>query len=72
MNYLFAWDGNTQIKGIDKVMIQMPMEEVLLENAFAAIEKSTNFNFVYTNEEMKDLNKISLSGDNQSLYDILV
>ncbi len=72
MNFLFAWDGNAQIKGIDKVMIKMPLEEVLVENAFAAIEKSTNFNFVYTNKELKDLTKISLNGENQSLYDILV
>ncbi len=72
MSFLFAWDGNAQIKRIDKVMIKMPLEEVLIENAFAKIEKSTNFNFVYTNKEIKDLTKISLDGDYQSLYDILV
>jgi TonB-linked SusC/RagA family outer membrane protein len=72
MSFLFAWDGNAQIKGIDKVMIKMPLEEVLIENAFAEIEKSTSFNFVYTNKEIKDLTTISMNGDYQSLYDILV
>lgn len=72
MSFLFAWNGNAQIKGIDKVMIKMPLEEVLIENAFAEIEKSTNFNFVYTNKEIKDLTTISMNGDYQSLYDILV
>ncbi len=72
MNFLFALEGTSQIKGIDKVMIKMPLQEVLIENAFAQIEKSTNFNFVYTNKEIKDLSEISLNGDYQSLYDVLV
>jgi len=72
MSLLFAWDGNAQIKGIDKVMIKISLEEVLIENAFAEIEKSTDFHFVFTNKETEDSPKISLNADYQSLYEILV
>jgi len=41
MSFLFAWDGSAQISGTDKVMIKIPLEEVLIENTFVEIEKFT-------------------------------
>ncbi|WP_373494825.1 carboxypeptidase-like regulatory domain-containing protein, partial [Aquiflexum sp.] len=72
MSFLLAWNGNAQIKGIDEVMIRIPLEGVSVEKAFSEIEKSTGFNFVYTNKELKNLTNVSVNGNHQTLYDVLV
>src|SRR5690554_4364378 len=71
MNFLFAGNGNAQVKSIEKVMVQMSLENEGIENAFATIEKVSDFSFVYTNRDVKDIPKISLANKNRSLYDVL-
>src|SRR5690606_40518980 len=57
MNFLFAGNGNAQVKSIEKVMVRMSLENEGIENAFATIEKVSDFSFVYTNRDVKDIPK---------------
>ena len=71
MNFLFAGNGNAQVKSIEEVMVRMSLERQPIENAFATIEKVSDFSFVYTNKDVKDIPNISLENKSRSLYDIL-
>jgi TonB-linked SusC/RagA family outer membrane protein len=71
MSFLFAWNGNAQIKSIEDVMIQIPLHEESIENVFSKIEKASAFSFVYTNRDIRSLPKISMENKSQSLYEVL-
>src|SRR5690606_38364957 len=60
-----------QVKSIEEVMVRMSLERQRIENAFATIEKVSDFSFVYTNKDVKDIPNISLENKSRSLYDIL-
>ncbi len=72
MTLVFSNDGKAQIKTIDEVKIKINLKETSVTHAFSQIEKLTNFNFVYTNKELSGLDKISVSSDQETLYDVLV
>lgn len=72
MSFLLAENGNAQNQSIDEVMIQIPLHEVSVEKVFSELEKSTGFNFVFLNREIKNLNKVTIGNKYQSLYDVLV
>lgn len=71
MSLLFAWNGNAQIKNIEEVMIRVPLSEVAIEKAFDQIEKASDFHFVYTNREIRNVSRVSLDGETRSLYEVL-
>jgi TonB-linked SusC/RagA family outer membrane protein len=72
MSILFSKDGKAQIKSLEQVKVKLSLNEIPLVNAFAEIEKETNFKFVYTNKEVNNLGNVSLIGDEATLYDVLV
>ncbi|WP_343850444.1 TonB-dependent receptor [Algoriphagus jejuensis] len=72
MTMLYSRDGMSQIKTIEEVNVKMNNQEASLLSMFSEIEKATNFKFVYTNKEVKDLGNVTLSGQEQTLYDVLV
>lgn len=71
MSFLFAGNGNAQIKSIEDVMIQIALQEESIENVFSKIEKASTFTFLYTNRDTKNLPKISVKSKKQSLYEVL-
>ena len=40
MSFLFAWNGNAQVKDIEEVMITLSFENTKVERAFSSIESS--------------------------------
>jgi len=71
MSLLFAWDGNAQGKKIEDVTLQVSLLEADIEKAFSTIEKMAGFNFVYAVDDLKQVPKISIENDRQSVYDLL-
>jgi TonB-linked SusC/RagA family outer membrane protein len=71
MNFLLAGNGSAQIKSIEDVMITMPLQEEAIGHVFSKIEKASEFSFVYTNRDIRNIPKISLEDKSQSLYDVL-
>ena len=72
MSFLFAWNGNAQVKDIEEVMITLSLENTKIEKAFSSIEKMTGFNFVHTDKELKDVPRVNTYGnDTQSVYALL-
>ena len=72
MSFLFAWNGNAQVKDIEEVMITLSFEDTKIEKAFSSIEKMTGFNFVHTDMELKDVPRVNTFGQNtQSVYSLL-
>lgn len=71
MSFLFAWNGNAQIKDIEEVMISVTLEDTRIEKAFSTIEKMTGFSFVYTDQELKGTPRVTTDGETQTVYDLL-
>lgn len=69
---LYSRDGVSQVKTIEEVKVKLNSQETTLLNVFSQIEKATDFKFVFTNKEVKDLGNVSLSGEEQSIYEVLV
>ena len=72
MSFLMAENGKAQNKSIEEVMVRIPLIEVSVEEVFSKLEKSTEYNFVYTNRDIADIEKVTINGDNQSVYDVLL
>tara|TARA_R110000868_G_scaffold11200_7_gene54897 strand:- start:29242 stop:32643 length:3402 start_codon:yes stop_codon:yes gene_type:complete len=72
MSFLFAWNGNAQVKDIEEVMITLSFENSKIEKVFSSIENKTGFNFVHTDFELKEIPRVSSIGDNtKSVYSLL-
>lgn len=72
MSFLFAWNGNAQVKDIEEVMITLSFDNTKIEKAFYSIEKMTGFNFVHTDMELKDVPRVNtFDKDTQSVYSLL-
>jgi TonB-dependent SusC/RagA subfamily outer membrane receptor len=71
MTFLFAGNGNAQVKDIEEVMIQVSLNNTPIEKAFSTIEKLSGYSFVYTHKEVKNLPKVSTNNDSKSVYDLL-
>jgi TonB-linked SusC/RagA family outer membrane protein len=71
MSFLFAWNGNAQVKDIEEVMIRVSFQETDIEKAFSTIEKLSDYNFVYTQGEIEGLPKVSANKSRQSVYNLL-
>jgi TonB-linked SusC/RagA family outer membrane protein len=71
MSFLFAWNGNAQVKDIEEVMISLSLEDKKIERVFSSIEKMTGFSFVYTDKELKGTPKVTARGETQSVYELL-
>src|SRR5690554_802494 len=71
MSFLFAWNGNAQVKDIEEVMIRISLDETDVEKAFFEIEQLSGYSFVYTQDEVKGLPKVSSHKSRQSVYDLL-
>jgi TonB-dependent starch-binding outer membrane protein SusC len=65
MTLLFAWNGTAQVKSIDKIMIQLEIDNLSVENAFSRIEKETGFNFVFAEKDVSGLETVSTNGKNK-------
>lgn len=71
MSLLFASSGIAQVKSIEKIQVNLTLENSSIKDAFDAIESKTGFNFVYTNQELRDVAAVSVNGT-LSLYAVLV
>ncbi len=71
MTILLAWNGNAQIKDIEDVKLSLAVDNMKIESVFKKLEKSSGYNFVYTNKELKDVPLVSFMSESESLYDIL-
>jgi len=71
MSFLFASNGNAQVKDIEEVMLSLSLEQARIEKAFSSIEKMTGFIFVYTDKELKGTPRVTTNGETQSVYNLL-
>lgn len=69
---LLAREVKMQVKSIEEVKVQIPLEGVTVKEAFSKIEKVSEFNFVYLNREIKNLPELFIAQSNQSIYNLLV
>jgi TonB-dependent SusC/RagA subfamily outer membrane receptor len=69
---LVAREGNAQIKSIEEVKVQLPLNGVSVSEAFSKIEGASPYNFVYLHKEIRNLPEIFIEHSNQSIYDLLV
>jgi TonB-dependent starch-binding outer membrane protein SusC len=72
MSLLLAWNGNAQVKSIEEVSVHLSLNEVKVEKAFKALERITEFNFVFASREVSDSPLISVDSHGESMYDLLV
>src|SRR5690606_36877227 len=72
MGSLYASAASNQVKSIDEVFVKMGWRDVPIKEAFSQIETRTGYNFVYTNKELTQDQKITVDHKKQSLYDVLV
>ncbi|WP_162633207.1 SusC/RagA family TonB-linked outer membrane protein [Echinicola strongylocentroti] len=72
MSFLWASEVKSQVKSLEEVNVRVGFEAAGLKEVFSGIETASNFNFVYTNKEIKDAGLITISEENRSLYDLLV
>ncbi|WP_154854965.1 SusC/RagA family TonB-linked outer membrane protein [Cyclobacterium xiamenense] len=71
MSFLFAWNGNAQVKDIEEVMVSISLDNAKIEKAFSLIEKTTEFSFVFTDKELRDIPRVTIGEGTQSLYAVL-
>uniref|UniRef100_UPI0030EDF2ED carboxypeptidase-like regulatory domain-containing protein n=1 Tax=uncultured Cyclobacterium sp. TaxID=453820 RepID=UPI0030EDF2ED len=69
---LLAIEVEMQVKSIEEVKVQIPLEGVTVKEAFSKIEEVSEFNFVYLNKEIKNLPELFIAQSNQSIYNLLV
>ncbi|MBI0397246.1 SusC/RagA family TonB-linked outer membrane protein [Cyclobacterium marinum] len=69
---LLAREVKRQVKSIEEVKVQIPLEGVSVKEAFSKIEEVSEFNFVYLNKEIKNLPELFIAQSNQSIYNLLV
>ncbi|MEX2569378.1 MAG: hypothetical protein WD431_25785, partial [Cyclobacteriaceae bacterium] len=72
MSLLLAWNGNAQVKNIEDVTVSLSLEDVKIERVFRELEKSTGYNFVFTNKELRDIPNVGVTSNNNSLYNVLM
>nr|MBI1229370.1 SusC/RagA family TonB-linked outer membrane protein [Cytophagales bacterium] len=72
MSLLLAWNGNAQVKNIEDVPVSLSLNDVTIESVFLEIERSTGYNFVFTNKELRDIPNVGVISDNNSLYNVLL
>ncbi|WP_157972020.1 SusC/RagA family TonB-linked outer membrane protein [Pleomorphovibrio marinus] len=72
MSFLLAWNGSAQVKNIEEVTVSLSLEDVKIKSVFRELEKSTGYNFVFTNKELKDIPNVEVHSDNHSLYNVLL
>ncbi len=71
MSFLFAWNGNAQVKDIEEVMVSISLDNAKIEKAFSLIEKTTEFSFVFTDKELRAIPRVTIGEGTQSLYAVL-
>ncbi|MFC4870851.1 SusC/RagA family TonB-linked outer membrane protein [Negadavirga shengliensis] len=72
MSLLLAWNGNAQVKNIEEVEVSLSLEDVTIDRAFRELEKLTGYNFVFTNKELRDVARVSIISQEESLYQVLL
>lgn len=71
MSILLANDVNGQVKRIDQVLIELHSDQKSIIDVLKGIERKTEFNFVYSIEELENLDRIKVD-INGTVYDVLV
>ncbi len=69
---LFAIDGNAQIPSVREVFIDMDVKEMRIDKVLDAIEKQTQFSFVYSSKELDGSQKVTIAVKNAAVSDILI
>jgi len=72
MSLLLAWNGNAQVKSIEKVQVHLSLQNVSAGEAFQKLGKATDFHFVFATREIKDLPPISFQSNGKTLYNLLL
>lgn len=71
MSFLLANNGNAQVKRIDQVLIELHSDQKSIVEVLKEIERKTEFHFVYSVEELENLNRITVDKKG-TVYDVLV
>src|SRR5690554_4289440 len=71
MSFLFAWNGDAQVKSIEKIKFNKSLEEVSVEMDFSELVKNTSFSFIFATREINDL-PLTTFQSSQDLDDILL
>jgi len=69
---LLASEGNAQIKSIHEVYLDLNLENEKLVDALKTIEKRTNFNFVFTKNDLPRDLRVSIDAREQTIGNILM
>ena len=64
--------GNAQVKKLDQVVISIDLNRASLEEAFKAIEQSTDYKFAYDEKVLMEKKSISFSSTKISVKDVLL
>lgn len=72
MSLLIAGDGNAQVKSLEEVKVILSLDKVKIERVFAELESQTDFNFVFSKREIKDLPLLDVYSKGESLYQTLI
>src|SRR5690554_5969970 len=68
---LFANPGNAQRKSIEEVMVSLSLTERTLSQFFRLVEGKTDFKFTYNNDQVDLRQRVTLTANNLSLYEVL-
>ncbi|WP_194973816.1 SusC/RagA family TonB-linked outer membrane protein [Aquiflexum lacus] len=72
MSILIAGDGNAQVKSIEDVKVILALDKVKIERVFSELERQTDFNFVFSKRELKDVPFVDIYSKGESLYETLM
>jgi TonB-linked SusC/RagA family outer membrane protein len=69
---LVARNGNAQVRSVKDVVVELRLKDVKIEKVFDAIEKQTEYNFVYAEGELNIDDLVSINSKSSSVYDVLI
>ncbi|MEO9475772.1 MAG: TonB-dependent receptor [Cyclobacteriaceae bacterium] len=73
LNTLMANEGNAQrVQSVKEATITLELADASLEQAFRAIEKNSDFVFVFNKKTLNDLVKLDLSAEDRTVESILL
>ncbi len=69
---MLAADSNAQIKSVKEVDISLSLQNANLKQIFRAVERKTDFSFIYSDEKINIDQKINLEFKNGKVEDLLL
>ena len=69
---MLAADSNAQVKSVKEVDISISIQNANLKQIFKAVERKTDFNFIYSDEKIDTDLKMDLEIENGKVEDLLL